>query len=100
MQSTKDDKWKLTLESHSLNKTNEFIHKIIEFKDAICIDQTGKFSCGPFKGKNCVFVTYSHGNNPILVRLLKSKKGHELTLALEEIYLCVETQALDTSVMF
>ena len=90
----------MTLEFHTLNKTNEFIHKIIEFKDAMCIDQTRKFSCGSFQGKNGVFLTYSHGNNPILVRLLKSKKGHELTLALEEIYLCVAIQALDLSIKF
>ena len=46
MQSTKDGEWKLTLKSEALNNTNEFIHKIIEFKDAIWIDQTVKFSCG------------------------------------------------------
>ena len=69
---------------------NEFIHKTIDYKDTICTDQTGKFSCGSFKGKNCMFVTCSNENNTILVRLLKSKKTHELTLALEEIHLCVE----------
>ena len=47
-----------------------------------------------------MFVTYSNETNTILVRLLKSKKTHELTLALEEIHLCVEMQALDLSILF
>ena len=47
-----------------------------------------------------MFVTYLHGNNPILVRLLKSKNEHELTLALEEIHLYVEIQALDLIIKF
>ena len=66
----------------------------------MCIDQTEKIICGSFKGKNGVFVTYSHGNNPILVRLLKCGKEHELTLALEEIHLCVETQTLNLIIKF
>ena len=33
------------------------------------IDQTEKFSCGSFQGKDCMFATYSHGTNPILARV-------------------------------
>ena len=47
-----------------------------------------------------MFVTYLHGTNPILVSLLESKKGHELTLALEEIHLCAQMHALDLSIKF
>ena len=47
-----------------------------------------------------MFATYSHGTNPILVRLLKSKKGCELKLSLEEIHSCAETESLDLSITF
>ena len=47
-----------------------------------------------------MFATYSHGTNPILVRLLKSKNGHGLTLTLEEIHLRTETEALELSITF
>ena len=53
-----------------------------------------------FKGNNYMLVTYSYKINTILGRLLKSKKGYELTLAFEEIRLCEETEALDLSITF
>ena len=47
-----------------------------------------------------MFLTYSHGTNPILFRLLKSKKGYELTLTLEEIQRFLETEDLDLRITF
>ena len=41
-----------------------------------------------------MFLTCSYGNNPILFHQLKSKKGPELTLELEEIHLCEEIDTL------
>ena len=46
-----------------------------------------------------MFVTFSNGNNPILVRLLKYKKGYELTLAFKK-HGCTEREALDLSITF
>ena len=37
------DEWQYTLNTHITNKTHDFIHNIMNFKDTICADLTGKF---------------------------------------------------------
>lgn len=58
---------KMTLDSHVPNKTNVFMHSIPKFNDTICIDQTGKFTCGLKRGHYCIFLTHCYDANSILV---------------------------------
>ena len=75
-QSTKEkepeDEWTLTLKSHIKNKTQEFYHKMLDLKNTIYTNQTGKFRVRSIGGFNYIMITYSYDTNAILVRLLKS----------------------------
>ena len=37
--------WDLTLETHLPSKSHDFLHKIIDIRNTIYIDQTGRFMC-------------------------------------------------------
>jgi len=78
--------WDLTLETHLPNKSHNFLHKIIDIRDTIYTDQTGKFTCTSKRGNNYIFITYAYDANAILVRPLKSRKGKELVDKLSEIH--------------
>ena len=70
--------WDLTLETHLPTKSLDFFHKIVDIRDTMCTDQTGKFTCTSKRGNNYLFVTFTYDANTILVRPLKSIKGKEL----------------------
>ena len=74
------------LKSHVQNKTHEFYHKLVELKDTIYTDQTGKFRVRSIGGYNYILVTYSYDTNAILVRPLKSRTGMELATTIESIH--------------
>ena len=85
-QAPPDDEWTQVLKSHIQNKTHEFYHKIVDLKDTMHADQTGKFRVRSIGGYNYVLVTYSYDTNAILVRPLKSRKGKELVDTIESIH--------------
>ena len=82
--------WYLTLETHTPNDIYGFSHKVIDIRDTICTDQTGKFACTSKRGNNYLFVTCAYDVNVILARPLKSRKGKELVHKLSEIHECLE----------
>ena len=97
--------WDLTLEMHVENKTHDFFHKVIDIRDTIYTDQTGKFAYSSKRGNNYIFVTYSYDTNAIIVRALKNRKGKELVSKLEEIHeyledreYCPKHQILDNEI--
>lgn len=59
--------WDLTLETHVENKTHDFSIKVIDIRDTIYADQTGKFACSSKRGNNHIFVAYAYDLNAILV---------------------------------
>ena len=73
-----DDEWTLTLKSHISNKTHDFFHKVVDLKNTIYTDQTGKFRVRSISGANYTMVTYSYDTNAILVRALHNRTGAEL----------------------
>ena len=90
MQSTKSeppvDEWTLVLQNHVQNKTHELYHKVVDLKDTIYTDQTGKFRVRSIGGYNYIMVTYSYDSNAILVRPLKTRGGSELVEAVQSIH--------------
>ena len=78
--------WDLTLETHLPTKSHYFLHKIVDIRDTIYTDQTGKFTCTSKRGNNYLFITYAYDANAILVRPLKSIKGKELVDKLSEVH--------------
>ena len=81
-----EDEWTQVLKSHIQNKTHEFYHKLVDFKDTIYTDQTGKFRVRSIGGYNYILVTYSYDSNAILARPLKSKSGNELVETVASIH--------------
>lgn len=75
-----------TFQSHVATKTNDFMHAIVDFDNAICIDQIGKFKYKSKRGFNCIFLACSYNANGILVRPIKSRKASELLDILQEIH--------------
>ena len=63
--------WDLALETNISNMPHDLFHKVIDIRDTICTDQTGKFACTSKRGNNYLFVTYSYDVNAIIVRPLK-----------------------------
>ena len=90
IQSTKSDppvdEWTHVLQNHVQNKTHEFYHEVVDLKDTIYTDQTGKFRVRSIAGNNYVMVTYSYDANAILVRPLKTRGGKELVEAVQSIH--------------
>ena len=83
---TEDNEWTLTLKTHISNKTHDFFHKIVDLKNTIYTDQTGKFRVRSISGANYIMVTYSYDTNAILVRLLCNRTGGELYNITTNIY--------------
>ena len=44
--------WDLALETHVPNKSHDLFHKVIDIRDTIYTDQTGKFACKSKRGNN------------------------------------------------
>ena len=44
--------WDITLETHFPNKSHDFFNKIVDVRDTIYTDQTGKFTCTSKRGHN------------------------------------------------
>ena len=90
LQSTKpsppEDDWMHVLKSHISNKTQEFYHKIVDLKDTVYTDQTGKFRVRSIGGYNYIFLTYSYDTNAILVRPIKTRTGKELVEVVANIH--------------
>jgi len=90
LQSTKvkpdTDEWTQVLHSHIQNKTHEFYHKLVDLKDTIYTDQTGKFRVRSIGGFNYIMITYSYDTNAILVRPLKTRTGNELVATVQSIH--------------
>ena len=90
LQSTKpkpeEDEWTLTLKSHINNKTHDFFHKIVDLKNTIYTDQTGKFRVRSISGANYIMITYSYDTNAILVRPLRNRTGRDLCNATTNIH--------------
>ena len=76
----------LTLETHLPNKSHDFFHKIVDIRDTIYTNQTGKFTYTSKREHNYLFITYAYDVNAILVRPLKTRKGKELVDKLSEIH--------------
>ena len=90
LQSTKpkpeEDEWTLTLKTHISNKTHDFFHKIVDLKNAIHTDQTGKFRVRSTSGSNCIMITCSYDANAILARALRNRTGGELCAATSNMH--------------
>jgi len=89
-QSTKakpeEDEWSLTLKTHCATKTNDFFHNILNLKNTIYTDQTGKFNVRSIREFQYILVTYSYDANAILVRPLRTRKGIELLEVIKSIH--------------
>ena len=82
--------WDLALETNISNMSHDLFHKVIDIRDTICTDQTGKFACTSKRGNNYFFVTCACDANTILAHPLKTRKGKELVDKLQETHECLE----------
>ena len=66
------------MKTHINNKTNDFFHKVINLKNTIYTNQTGKFRVRSIGRYNYIMITYSYDTNAILIRSLHNRTGSEL----------------------
>ena len=82
----------MTLKSNVSDKMHDFYHKIVDLKNAMWVDHTGKFRVRSVSGANCIIVTWSYGANTILVRPLQNRMGAELCNVTASINECLTTR--------
>ena len=67
-------------------KRNEMMMKVVDLKETLYTDQTGKFPYLSNKGMRYVMVAYHSNTNYIFVETMKNQREDQMILTYEEIF--------------